>query len=761
MSEQAVASATRQSAAPELSTKGQLMLQRKCACGQHTTGGGECEECRKKRLRLQRWSLDRPGPETIARAPRAPAAAVRGKESTRFGVDLSRRATPTTRQAVSTKQRALPELDTTERQRTGSEIESGGGATASETEVSLGEGSPATTSAAAGPSVEGADSESPSETLSGQPAEPLLVEDDAGELRSGQLRKTHFLERLETAVCAEAEAALAGTDRSTEGCPYLRFWFDYYRGKDAGYVERALWRYAPETRTARSASDYVPMVAARVRQGVERWVVTGEITGVPEDAPRPAGAPSESEPIATETVQLKGKEAASGRPTDHPQAVRARLGRGHRMESGVRRRMESAFGRSFSKVQLHTDADAGRVATEQNARALTVGEHVAFGAGEYRPGTLAGDALIAHELAHVIQQGSGSPTPESLEVGSASHNELEKDADRSAVGAVTSLWSGARQRLAGAAVDAVPQLRSGLALQRCSRDSSTPTGSSTTGGSPATATTVTFQPIAACSGFDDTINPPTLMVPTGGTRQAKAVINPAADAGQVVFESDRSKVTVSPSPATSSPQTLSLTGVARGDTVVEAKRAGSASVLATLGVSVKDRVDKTVAIHAVTETRNNPDLVPANVPTAASLQTYLNDTIWGKQANVFSTVTRDDKSVGWDLDGNQKLADPVLASATSAEINAISAGAKKNGVDFNIYFINEMEIPHAFTLRSRGETWIQSTHVNSEENVSAHELGHAMGRRGESTDSKDVMYEVGNASNPCEVRKRDWDAVNP
>jgi len=251
------------------------------------------------------------------------------------------------------------------------------------------------------------------------------------------------------------------------------------------------------------------------------------------------------------------------------------------------------------------------------------------------------------------------------------------------------------------------------------------------------------------------------MVPTGGTRQAKAVINPAADAGQVVFESDRSKVTVSPSPATSSPQTLSLTGVARGDTVVEAKRAGSASVLATLGVSVKDRVDKTVAIHAVTETRNNPDLVPANVPTAASLQTYLNDTIWGKQANVFSTVTRDDKSVGWDLDGNQKLADPVLASATSAEINAISAGAKKNGVDFNIYFINEMEIPHAFTLRSRGETWIQSTHVNSEENVSAHELGHAMGRRGESTDSKDVMYEVGNASNPCEVRKRDWDAVNP
>ena len=44
------------------------------------------------------------------------------------------------------------------------------------------------------------------------------------------------------------------------------------------------------------------------------------------------------------------------------------------------------------------------MAGELGARAVTVGEHVAFAPGEYRPGTPVGDALLAHELAHVGQQ---------------------------------------------------------------------------------------------------------------------------------------------------------------------------------------------------------------------------------------------------------------------------------------------------------------------------------------------------------------------
>jgi hypothetical protein len=67
--------------------------------------------------------------------------------------------------------------------------------------------------------------------------------------------------------------------------------------------------------------------------------------------------------------------------------------------------MSSAFGYDFSGVRVHTGTKAASVATELNARAFTVGRDIAFGAGEYQPGTPIGDALIAHELAHVVQQG--------------------------------------------------------------------------------------------------------------------------------------------------------------------------------------------------------------------------------------------------------------------------------------------------------------------------------------------------------------------
>jgi murein DD-endopeptidase MepM/ murein hydrolase activator NlpD len=49
------------------------------------------------------------------------------------------------------------------------------------------------------------------------------------------------------------------------------------------------------------------------------------------------------------------------------------------------------------------------------ARAFTVGDHIVVGAGEYAPGTYSGQHLIAHELAHVVQQrGSASPAGDSV-----------------------------------------------------------------------------------------------------------------------------------------------------------------------------------------------------------------------------------------------------------------------------------------------------------------------------------------------------------
>jgi Domain of unknown function (DUF4157) len=130
--------------------------------------------------------------------------------------------------------------------------------------------------------------------------------------------------------------------------------------------------------------------------------------------------------------------------------------------------MESAFGYDFSRVRVHTDARAAELSADLNARAFTIGSDIAFGTGEYQPGTLIGDALVAHELAHVVQQsGASAAVAAPLKQGGTEHDALEEEADRSAMGAVVSLWDSAKGTLANITENSMPALRSGLRLQRC------------------------------------------------------------------------------------------------------------------------------------------------------------------------------------------------------------------------------------------------------------------------------------------------------
>lgn len=161
-----------------------------------------------------------------------------------------------------------------------------------------------------------------------------------------------------------------------------------------------------------------------------------------------------------------------------PSAVRASLGPGRPLDTGVRSPLEAAFGRDFSSVRIHTDQSAERAAAQLHARAFTIGRDVAFAPGQYRPGTPEGDAVLAHELAHVTQQGTSSPLystrqPEANEETEA----LEADANAAAAAALarTSAPDGgdgldvrrARRALALLRREAVPRLRSGLRIHRC------------------------------------------------------------------------------------------------------------------------------------------------------------------------------------------------------------------------------------------------------------------------------------------------------
>src|SRR5215472_2088303 len=77
---------------------------------------------------------------------------------------------------------------------------------------------------------------------------------------------------------------------------------------------------------------------------------------------------------------------------------------GHSMDHGTRTGMEAAFGADFSGVRIHTDSRADGLSHSLSARAFTTGRDVFFRQGEYDPGSSSGRELLAHELAHVVQQ---------------------------------------------------------------------------------------------------------------------------------------------------------------------------------------------------------------------------------------------------------------------------------------------------------------------------------------------------------------------
>lgn len=86
------------------------------------------------------------------------------------------------------------------------------------------------------------------------------------------------------------------------------------------------------------------------------------------------------------------------------------LGAGQPLPASERAFFEPRFGHDFGHVRVHADPEAQAASDHLHARAFTHGHHIAFGAGQYAPGTTAGRRLLAHELTHVVQQGQGSPT---------------------------------------------------------------------------------------------------------------------------------------------------------------------------------------------------------------------------------------------------------------------------------------------------------------------------------------------------------------
>ena len=85
------------------------------------------------------------------------------------------------------------------------------------------------------------------------------------------------------------------------------------------------------------------------------------------------------------------------------------LGSGRPLGGAERGYFEPRLGADLSDVRVHTDGAAARAAARLDARAFTLGSHIAFGRSEYRPEAAEGRLLLAHELAHVLQQREAPP----------------------------------------------------------------------------------------------------------------------------------------------------------------------------------------------------------------------------------------------------------------------------------------------------------------------------------------------------------------
>jgi predicted DNA-binding ArsR family transcriptional regulator len=109
-------------------------------------------------------------------------------------------------------------------------------------------------------------------------------------------------------------------------------------------------------------------------------------------------------PLRLDSGAMPAMQAAPG-------AVHAALhGQGAPLDEEARRFFEPRFGHSFSRVRVHTGRVAAESAEAVQARAYTVGQNIVFGAGQFAPRGENGQRLLAHELAHTVQQRGGADT---------------------------------------------------------------------------------------------------------------------------------------------------------------------------------------------------------------------------------------------------------------------------------------------------------------------------------------------------------------
>ena len=153
--------------------------------------------------------------------------------------------------------------------------------------------------------------------------------------------------------------------------------------------------------SAEIEADQIADQVMRMPLGVREGKPIANIGGSPSTIHRKcAGCEDEERPIHRKPLPSGG-----GISTQSPAHVQHAIGSGGRpLDRDTRTFFEPRFGYDLSSVRVHTDSMVGQSARAIDARAYTLGSNIVFGNGEYRPDSESGRHLLAHELAHTVQQ---------------------------------------------------------------------------------------------------------------------------------------------------------------------------------------------------------------------------------------------------------------------------------------------------------------------------------------------------------------------
>ncbi|WP_255681821.1 DUF4157 domain-containing protein [Natrinema sp. SYSU A 869] len=131
-----------------------------------------------------------------------------------------------------------------------------------------------------------------------------------------------------------------------------------------------------------------------------------------------------------------GAQSGAAGETQVPEGVRDVISSpGRSLDTSIQRAVEDRMSDSLGDVRIHTGPKAAQACEQINARAFTVGNHVAFNSGEYDPSSPEGQHVLAHELAHVRQQTGGAVSmlpQEELGLEIDPDPQLEREAEETA-----------------------------------------------------------------------------------------------------------------------------------------------------------------------------------------------------------------------------------------------------------------------------------------------------------------------------------------